>query len=67
MYLYIRKLIYYLIYFNSSEDITLSKSFVYEKSDNDNVKKIINSFITLNGYEAWFHKCKYYIFKSHKI
>jgi len=46
---------------NSSEEEIISKLFVYENSNNDNVKKLINSFITLNGYEAWHHKCIFII------
>jgi DNA mismatch repair protein MutL len=38
------------------EEENISNSFVYEDSKNKNVKKLVNSFITLNGYEAWFHK-----------
>ncbi|ORX87074.1 hypothetical protein BCR32DRAFT_289610 [Anaeromyces robustus] len=38
------------------EEEKIINLFIYENSENDNVKKLINSFITLNGYEAWFHK-----------
>jgi len=45
-----------LFYELKLEEETIIHSFIYESSENDNVKKLINSFITLNGYEAWFHK-----------
>jgi len=44
---------------NSPDEENISKLFVYEKSNNNEVKKMINSFIVLNGYEAWYHKCNY--------